>query len=371
MSVRFSRRQLLLLGGSAIASTAAANILNQPIFGKLPQRSSSKNRRTTFYTKGRHLYHPNGTKIVLRGVNFPVLDDWDFPNRDTLNELVKTGANAVRIQWYRDYGQPTRPSYTVSDLDKLLTKCRSNNIIPIVYLNDVTCKRDPSLLNTKLMPWWTAPEVLAVLKKHQNYLIVNFANELGHYRWTDNRTAALNKFKQAYKLAIVQMRKHLQVPIAIDAPDCGTSIEVFPKIAKELLDSDPARNLLFSGHAYWQEYNGIPHIQATINANIPLFFGEIANKQDEEVKGKTLYCHYDLDGTGRNNAPKRDFTYQAFLTFLQQKDIGWLAWNWWKDNCPDRQMTSNGTLAGLTPYGKDIVNNPIYGLKKRSKKVVL
>src|SRR5690349_112657 len=36
-------------------------------------------QRETFYTEGRHLYDPNGNKIVLRGINVPLLDDWEFP----------------------------------------------------------------------------------------------------------------------------------------------------------------------------------------------------------------------------------------------------------------------------------------------------
>lgn len=202
-------------------------------------------------------------------------------------------------------------------------------------------------------------------------LLINLANELGNYRWTDNPASALASFKNAYKTAIASIREHLQIPIAIDAPDCGSSIEIFPQIAQELIDRDPAHNLLFSGHAYWATYHGIPHIQAAINANIPLFFGEIANKQDEEVNAKTQYCRYDLDGSSGNQPAPNGFTYQALLTLLQQQEIGWLAWSWWKDNCSQRQMTSNGTFARLTPYGKDIVNNSTYGLKATAKRVAL
>ena len=384
MPDRFSRRKLFWLGGSLFTGTAVTTIFS-PLLASQPLQQSPKNRvnsniilkqksvskKATFYTRGRHLYSPNGTKVILRGVNLPLFDDWGFPQRNTLAELAKTGANAVRIQWYKNYGQPTRPAVSVTDLDKFLTKCRVSQIIPILYLNDLTCKADPNLLNSELMPWWTSEPVLTVLKKHQRYLIINLVNELGNYRWTDNPASALTSFQNAYQTAIVRIRSHLQVPIAIDAPDCGSSIEVFPKIAQALIKSDPAHNLLFSGHAYWATYNGMSQIQSIINANIPLFFGEIANKQDEQVNGKTQYCHYDLDGLNQSQPAKTGFTYQSLLTLLQQKEIGWLAWSWWKDNCSKRQMTSNGTFAKLTPYGNDIVNNSTYGLKATAKKVNL
>ncbi|MEG4799917.1 hypothetical protein QUB63_08185 [Microcoleus sp. ARI1-B5] len=48
--------------------------------------------------------------------------------------------------------------------------------MPILGLWDFTCQSDATMLNTQLIPWWTSEPVLAVLKKHQQYLIVNPAN---------------------------------------------------------------------------------------------------------------------------------------------------------------------------------------------------
>jgi len=68
-----------------------------------------------FYVSGRYLYDNGGGRVVLRGVNLPLLDGWSFPGADKVAEIEKTGANAVRIQWYMSY--PDRPAYTLSDLD--------------------------------------------------------------------------------------------------------------------------------------------------------------------------------------------------------------------------------------------------------------
>ena len=96
-------------------------------------------QRETFYTEGRHLHDPNGKKIILRGINLPLLDDWDFPPGDKLADLEQTGANAVRIQWYINYGNAQRPAYTLADLDAFLTQCKAKRMIPILGLWDVTC----------------------------------------------------------------------------------------------------------------------------------------------------------------------------------------------------------------------------------------
>src|SRR5687767_4792250 len=69
-----------------------------------------------FYVKGRYLYDNERRKVILRGINLPLLDDWAFPGNDKLGELAKTGANAVRIQWYAQYPNPQRPPYKIEDL---------------------------------------------------------------------------------------------------------------------------------------------------------------------------------------------------------------------------------------------------------------
>lgn len=365
---QLSRRQLLQ-AGSGFFAVAATTLWRSPVLAQ-PARQPRR-IRGTLHTQGRYLYDSSGQKIILRGINLPLLDNWDFPQSDRLAklaELEKTGANAVRLQWYKDYGQPKRPVYSITDLDNVLSQCKASGIIPIVFLGDSTCNRDATFLNTQLIPWWTSAPILAVLKKHQRYLILNLANELGFYRWTDNPKQALETYKAAYKSAITRIRQHMRVPIMIDAPDCGQSIEVFTKIGQELIDHDPDHNLLLSGHAYWTGYDGIPHLQAAIQSNLPVVFGEIANKQDEDGNGKTQYCYYDLDGMSENHSPKGDFTYQALLKKLIAQEIGWLAWCWWKDNCEPRQMTLDGNFSGLTPYGKDLVNNPIYGLKATAQR---
>ncbi len=322
-------------------------------------------QKQNFYVDGRHLFDPSDNKIILRGINLALLDNWEFPPNDKLAEIEKTGANAVRIQWYIDYGAgpPQRPAYALTDLDNFLTKCKTNQIVPILGLWDLTCNPDVNLLNSQLMPWWTDAAVLAVLQKHQRYLIINLANELGVYRWSDNPANTLNTFKEAYKQAITSIRQHLHGPIMIDAPDCGTSIEVFTSIGQELIEHDPDHNLLLSAHAYWAGYDGVPHIETAINANLPIVFGEVANKQDEEIDGQTQFCFYDLDGTNENHPPLIAFAYQSLLQMLLEKEVGWLDWSWWKDGCSQRQMAEDGNFANLTAYGNDLVNNPNYGLK--------
>jgi mannan endo-1,4-beta-mannosidase len=329
--------------------------------------------RATFYMEGRHLHDPTGTKIILRGINLPLLDDWNFPPGHTLAHLEQTGANAVRIQWYIDYGSAERPGYTIADLDGFLTQCKANHIIPILGLWDVTCQTDATRVNTQLIPWWTSEEVVTVLNKHKQYLIINLANELGFYHWAADPESALSNFKNAYKSALTSIREKLHMPVMIDAPDCGTSIDAFISIGQELIDHDPDHNLLLSIHAYWAAFDGRPYIGSAVNANLPIVFGEVANKQDETIDGATQFCYYDLDGLGQNHPPQTAFTYQSLLETLKTQEIGWLAWSWWPDGCSSRNIgvyaQNSHQYEGLSePFGNDIVNHPSYGLKNSAQR---
>jgi len=330
-------------------------------------------QRETFYTDGRHLHDPNGKKIILRGINLPLLDDWNFPPNNKLADLEQTGANAVRIQWYINFENAERPAYTIADLDGFLSQCKAKRMIPILGLWDVTCQADATLVNTQLIPWWTSDEVVSVLNKHKQYLIINLANELGFVRWSADPATALGEFKNAYKSALTSIREKLHMPVMIDAPDCGTSIDALITMGQELIDHDPDHNLLLSVHAYWAGFDGIPQIDSAVNGNLPIVFGEVANKQDEKVDGETQFCFYDLDGLNQNNPPQFAFTYQSLLQLLKMKEIGWLAWSWWPDGCASRNIgqynKNSNQYEGLSePFGNDIVNHPDYGLKNSAER---
>jgi len=369
--------KLTYKAGKSVILNPGFSVSNGAIFSANIGECAST-QRETMYMQGRYLYDAKGQQMILRGVNYPVLDDWGFPAADLITEIEKSGANTVRLQWYKTYNG--RPAFNDTNLDNLLTKCKNNQMIPILELHDVTCQSDANLVNTQLIPWWTNPARVAMLNQHKKYLIINLANELGQYRWQGYSTAALNNFKNAYKTAITSIRNAgLKMPIMIDGSDCGSDIRIFIDAGQELIDHDPEHNLIFSSHAYWAGYNnGNTDLTTAINANLPLVFGEVANKQDETVNvgteqnpnWQTSYCHYNIDGTSEApNNPTNGFQYQNLLTTLKTQNVGWLAWAWVRDGCSYRNMTSNspnapyGQYNTLTIFGNNIVNNATYGLK--------
>ncbi|MER0439273.1 cellulase family glycosylhydrolase [Emticicia sp. W12TSBA100-4] len=364
--------------GTNVAYTAEKNIILSAGFKadggavfSAKIENCPQSQAPTMYMQGKDLYDANRQKFIIRGVNYPVMDDWGFPANDLITEIEKSGANTVRLQWYKTYGNPTRPAVSNTDLDNLLTKCKTNQMIPVLELHDLTCAEDANLINTQLISWWTDPAIVTILNKHKKYLIINLANEVGRYRWAGYSTASLNNWKNAYKAAITSIRNaNLKMPIMIDSPDCGTDLRAVVDAGQELIDHDPEHNILFSVHAYWAGYNTNTDLTNAINANLPFIVGEVANKQDESVNGATSYCHYNIDGTNdAPNNPTNGFQYQNLLTTLKTNNIGWLAWAWVRDGCSARNMTNNSQAAPyggyntLTTFGQNIVNNATYGIK--------
>ena len=318
---------------------------------------------SNLYTSGRYLNTRAGSKLILRGINLPLLDDWSFPPSNYLAEIAKTNANAVRFQWYVDYGQAARPTYSINDLDPLLLSCAKSEMVPIVMLADLTCAGDTSQLNDLVERFLAQPDVVTVLKKHAAYLIFNIANEVGQYHWAGDSQTALDQYVSDYTAAIAKFRAAgLNFPLMIDAPDCGEALDVFLLVGEKLIAADPQHNVLLSAHAYWAGYDGMQYLQKCVNASLPIVLGEISNRQDDNPP--TTY--YSLDGSGAPVVPSNGFTYQALLGQAFHHEIGWLAWSWGPDDCTDRKLSTDGTFASLSAFGKDFISNLNYGLAKHS-----
>ena len=340
----------------------------------------SEINKDSLYVYNGNLYNQCGEQVVLRGVNYSISDDWNFPanlknGTEKLSEIVKTGANAVRIQWYNDYYKhhgvdaQNRPKCSIADLDALLTRCEQLKIIPILCLFDMNDedRNSPNYwsdFQTEIVSWWLRDDVVALTKKHKNYLIANLGNEIGYTTSSSAFPNGADAYKQNYINAIQQIRnKGINILLMIDAPDGGQNGDVLVSnnpfdntIGETILKSDVLKNILFSVHSYWHmipnnfDYNSyIKKICSPVSPSprLPIIFGEVANWQTE---GNTN-CTYELN-------------YKDFIKAFTEKNMGWLAWTWYYDNCLDRTLAdyNQGSIDSLTDYGKTIVYDSTIGL---------
>lgn len=192
----------------------------------------------TFQVEGKTLTSGSGQEIILRGINYPIIDDGNISLSNTsqyqhkIDQAAMTGANALRIPWYtdgthwRDKQVPGTVSGYVSNghLGGILAYCHEKGMIPVPEIHNATCSNDWNYFNNTVMSWRNSAVVLDLIENHKEYLIINLANEFGYVRWTGNQAAALSVFQKNYNSAIAGLRAQgVEVPIMVDAPDCGQS----------------------------------------------------------------------------------------------------------------------------------------------------
>ena len=172
--------------------------------------------------------------------------------------------------------------------------------------------------------------IVSVIKKHEQNLLVNIANESGD----GNVTAST--FATAYKTAITRMRNAgIQTVLVIDAPSWGQNIDVLQASFTELSNHDPLHNILYSVHMWWSDANGDrvrTELQESVNIGLPLVVGEFAQ-----------HAVYLCD--------QSPFDYGTLLTEAERFDIGWLAWSW--------GGVDNGDCAGQGSF--DMTTGGVFG----------
>ena len=309
-----------------------------------------------FYVKDRFLYDPCHNKITLRGVN--KMNFWTDRLGTSFVEIAQTGANCVRIVWkaQEDNGQLTK----AADLDNLITACVGQQMIPMVEVHDAT--GNWSRLDA-MVAFWKRPDIVAIIQKHQKYLLVNIANECGDDQVTDSQ------FTQGYLKAVQQLRQAgIRTPLVIDGADWGKNLEQLVRVGPGLIQADPDHNLLFSVHTYWPvAFGATPQFikeqfEAAANAGLPFIVGEFA-AYGAYAGGESI-C-----------GPKGQVDYQAILTEAQRLEIGWLAWEWGPGNagggdplCTIMDMTTDGQFKNLRSWGKEVAITHANSIQKTSIK---
>ncbi|BCJ94288.1 hypothetical protein acsn021_18570 [Anaerocolumna cellulosilytica] len=293
-----------------------------------------------FRVEGRFLYDNQGEKVILYGMNKMII--WtDKDGIPSYSEIAKTGANSVRIVWSLEG--------SAEDLDTAIRNCRSENMIPMIELHDAT--GDWSKLPT-LVDYWIRPDIVEVIQKHQEYLLVNIGNEVGNQ-------VSETDFKAGYKTAILKMREAgIHVPIVIDASSYGQDINILKSCGPYLIEADPDSNLMFSVHMWWPKAWGytaqrvIDELEESVAINLPLIVGEFGHMWDETESGQ--------------------IPYKTILEYCYKYEIGYLPWEWGPDNNPQTflDMTTDGTYETLHGWGLEVAVTSPYSISNIAERPV-
>ncbi len=84
-----------------------------------------------------------------------------------------------------------------------------------------------------------------MIKKHQEYLLINIGNEVGDGSVSDAT------FTKEYIKAVTRMREaDIHVPLIIDGSSWGQDINKLQACGPAILEADPDHNLMFSAHLW-------------------------------------------------------------------------------------------------------------------------
>jgi mannan endo-1,4-beta-mannosidase len=207
--------------------------------------------------------------------------------------------------------------------------------------------------------WVTNFQYYAPMQQH---LIINVANEWGP---RDSATWA-----SAYEDAIARLRAAgYSVPIMIDAGGWGQDTGDLLNYAKQVFDSDPQRNVIFSFHVY--EGLGTPWTAATLNS--------FALQLQALSASAGMVFVFGEFGPGNNVGPSPTLvTPQQVIGAAEAAGLGWVGWAWDDNNLANGASNNNSfsmTLNGpgmytapsdLTTYGQQMVLST-YGFARAQK----
>ncbi len=256
---------------------------------------------------GRFLKTPCGDTIILRGLNKMCVFESDRWGIGMMPDIKKTGSNVLRIVW-----TTSDKAWMVDTLDAVIQACIDNAMIPMVELHDAT--GDFSKLSD-VAAYWLSEPMLALIKKHERYLMCNIANEAGDFDINDDT------FTKTYSYIVQTFRmKGVHVPLVIDASGYGQNIDVLLNSAASIIAADPDKNLMFSLHAYWApKYFPNPaellhnKLAAAVAKDIPLIIGEFTG------------CYLDDPNSS-------DDLWKTILPECKNHRLGWIAWEWGPGN---------------------------------------
>jgi hypothetical protein len=342
---------------------------------------------------GSKLLNHSGVAVLLHGVNAASYHSGYANDVQTVAGSIKNNSNAncVRLMWNsakfetaNNQGNPNPPTYfTLPYLNTELQTYTNLHILPIITLRDLTDIFDNSVagFNKYVVPFWTDPNLVSILKTYQNNLVINLANEWGA-TW-DGMTAST--FISTYKSLIVSLRNAgINCPIMIDAPDGGANSSFIISNGAAIIAADPIHNILLSVHTYWSQENGaivncpadyVSYIKAIAASKLPIVLGEVSDWAVRGADGADLPSTPPVNFVcpGSSSANKYAINYDAILTEACADGISFIAWTWYQDGNMVRNIynqdtgTSINTSTNAGAWPADMMNsNKVYGLTNPS-----
>ena len=275
--------------GMIIGTLVLAQTITMAIPASITSFASSKG----FKVSGTKLLDANGNQFVMRGINHA--HAWYKGQENTvIPAIAKTGANTVRIA-FSDGQRGDLGGYdSIDNVKKLIKLCEDNKLIAVVEVHDTTGSDDASTLD-KAADYWISMK--SALQGHEDTVILNIGNE-----WCGAWNSS--KWASGYKSVIPKLRNAgIKNTLMIDCAGWGQYPKSIADYGKDVFNSDPDKNTMFSIHMY--EYAGankdmvINNMNGALNQNLAVCIGEFGSRHtDGDVDECAImdYCNYTGSG---------------------------------------------------------------------------
>jgi hypothetical protein len=334
-------------------ATVNSSITVSPASASQVARPAYNTGRGFFVSHGK-LYDPKGYVFRIRGVN---RNHYDMPDQPGIS---RSGANTVRFFMYNIGVSGAAPASTYENV--ALQQHINHLELPIITASNVagtttrtTGDRSATDL-AKTVTWWVRNA--GAFAPIMNRIAINIANE-----WGPANSAT---WAAAYENAIARLRAAgYTCPLVIDTGSWGEDFGDLLNYSTQVFHSDPERNVIFSLHLY---YNAASALSQNI---LPRLASLSASQGMVFIVGEF--------GPGRNIGPAPTMvTPGQIIQAAERNGLGWMAWSWDSVNLPHCRADNNSmsmtyycgqynVASDLTNYGRDVVLNPVYGLKRLAR----
>ena len=302
----------------------------------------------TFFVRHGRLFDKTGEWFVPRGVN-NTHNYYPEQAYNALPRIKELGFNTVRIIWcadtlFRAGRCDPKDIHSLSELEKVLARLRSLELVGILNLQNATGSNDPNDL-VSLVDWYTRPEVVELLTRYQDMLLLNIANE-----WHSSIDDPANVYRSTYVEQIPRFREAgLNHVLIIDARGWAQQFSSILENFATFHSVDP--NILMSVHMFDQfgDANKVrTDLRMARNRHIPLIIGEFSCVH---YPGQDIACEAIMEAASRLNP-----------------QVGYLAWSFSGNANPlePLDVASYEDWTTLSPMGEKIIYHP-QGIKSTSQ----
>lgn len=280
--------------------------------------------------EGRYLYDTCGNKLMIRGFEqfiargIDVGGSWDA----LIDEIAKTGANAVRILPAKDL--------TAAEIDAVIARIVGHGMV-----FNIT-RQEPG--------WFEDPHLRAVLMKYEPWLMLDAFNEPVYddrARWLDDVKASILAARAA----------GYRVPLNVLANHYGRDLPSVLDHGDEIVATDPMHNVILGWQAYW----------GSATAALAPQYGMTVTEGATAAAAKSFVVQLGLDYyTDPEIDPLQLLDYQAMMETAAAHELGWLWWDFYNPFGRKNNATADGTATNLTAPGAVVVHGSPYGIEHSS-----